>query len=183
MSLLLDGTTERPGPRQTLIVDCSNASFIFRYASGFVVTLRGHLSGTLGFVRVVNLPNPSLRFELLQFEAKSHDKHQPFVGKPPSDGASATLNGATGMKSEGDDDMGLNAMGKPKPSPASGSEGGADVETVFVDPVNSFGIPHPAMRCLELAESVYSLQELFNYAEEDPGQYSPIGASAMCTIW
>jgi hypothetical protein len=43
------------------------------------------------------------------------------------------------------------------------------------DPVNSFGIPQQTMRCLELAETLLKMTELFNFSDAEAPSYSPMG--------
>ncbi|KAH7105274.1 LIM-domain binding protein [Auriculariales sp. MPI-PUGE-AT-0066] len=188
MNFVFDGAKERVGIARgpngpnnvpVYLVDCPNASLIFRFSSGYIVTLRGPVYSQMSLIRTPNHPQGVCKFDIVQFEAKSHEKYLvssrlPFKLPPAGDlaPANASLQAASSLKIEGDDGS-MSGLGKHRPSPDGRVNFDDDVH-VPADPVNGFGIPQAAMRCLELTENINVMENLFVYTEQaEP--YSPMG--------
>lgn len=181
MTLSLDGARERLQTAGHAIVECVGAVWTYRYTNGYTVTLRGPLTAHV----VATLKSPPgnnkdadviLKFDELQFDANFHDK---FIA----------LESVLGSRSIENFPVPATPMMLTAPSPSSVGVGHTtlalsarqqmeeerrweeprvliDHASIPGEPINAFGIPQATMRCLELAESVTSMAELIQFANE-----------------
>lgn len=155
----LEGPEERPGVGASML-ECNNAHWTYHYRSGYIVTLRGNLSVTLVATPGANspqqngaqpLPPAMYKFDSLTFNAKTHDK-------------SIRVERIEGRRHEARDRPPA-VKNEPSPMSMSGSSPPQQLEDLGQDsnrvipledalipsePVNAFGIPQAAMRCLEV---------------------------------
>lgn len=179
MALTLDGVRERMYAQGHSVVECVNATWTFKYASGWTVALRGPLTVhvlTQSVPRDSAAPSPSanaprqdftLKFDDFQFDANTHDK---CVSIDAIIGNRMSPSEVPRLLTMGGDSM-------PGQQPSIQSEDDEDrrwdePKTVIQhaqipgEPVNAFGIPQATMRCLELAESVGQMGDLISYAHQ-----------------
>lgn len=199
MTLSLDGARERLLAQHHAVVECVSAVWTYKYNNGYTVTLRGPLTVHVFIVPLTSPPQPSqssytLRFDHLQFDARTHEK---FI----------SIDGIVGQR-VGEQPKRPHSRNAPAPSPngASVSQREEDrqwdeprimYEQVSIpgEPVNAFGIPQATMRCLEvrttrhlsrtmvriifilqLAESVSQMTDLIAFANET--RLGPMGSYA-----
>ncbi|KAF5357714.1 hypothetical protein D9758_007511 [Tetrapyrgos nigripes] len=169
MTLTLDGARERLFAYGHAVVECVSAIWTYRYNNGYIVTLRGPLTVHV-LLTAPPPPGPTgsthtsagsylLKFEDFQFDALMHDKYI----------ALDSIVGQRIMESP----RGLPFLGDMMPQPMDDDEKKWEEPKVMIErgffpgePVNAFGIPQATMRCLELAESVASMQDLIGYSCE-----------------
>jgi len=183
MSISIDGARERSYipqqfPFPSIVVDCPEASWTYRYRTGYIVTLKGTLTAHLSSVP----PPPGskgmgmqYKFENIIFESKTHEKFLKLdaILGIRSEATPASRTDTPRIKNEM---VGSQQSASPE-GEGSGSNGGRDdgpEQAIFIDsaripvePVNAFGIPQATMRCLELAESVGQMGELVNFSNKN----------------
>lgn len=213
MSISLDGARERSilpqqFPVPSILVECPECVWTYRYRTGYIVTLKGPLKA-----HVVVLPagakGPQIKFENITFESKTHEKSLKLdaILGVRSEATPASRNVTPRIKHEMISGQ-LSASPEGEGSRASGgrTEDGyeqvivIDHATIPVEPVNAFGIPQATMRCLEvcgsssvhgcselltlqqpqLAESVGQMGELFEFSQSNG--YSPRGICVLCVM-
>lgn len=125
MTLSLDGACERIHAPGHSIVECVSAVWTYKHKNGYTVALRGPL--TVHVVATADDPTV-LKFERFEFESYFFDK-------------SIALESIAGFQKS------LRTMDEPLPR--------IPIEhgSLPSEPVNAFGIPQAAMRCLEVTIS------------------------------
>lgn len=159
----LSGATETRYADNSMItkVEVTCASWTFTYATGHIITLKGPLTahmriipGQFDMTRPLLQPQPgyALQFEYFQFDGELIEKSlmlrvisPPRISDTPSSGTS---------QFESEDER------------RDESRNFVDQLSIPVEPVNAFGIPQATMRCLELAESVAQMVDLFQFSRE-----------------
>ncbi|KAH8115808.1 LIM-domain binding protein-domain-containing protein [Phellopilus nigrolimitatus] len=181
MSINLENAKERgvPGNPYGSVVECPNAVWTFRYANGYIVTLRGPLTAYLA-AHPNTMPQSaqpgvngtpqaqgqfSYKIDNITFNSKMHEKAlrvDAIEGKR-GDPVQRTPK----MKAEPSPGPSVSTLGSP-PMDEERANGELvmhiEKATIPVEPVNAFGIPQATMRCLELAESVGQMSDLIEYS-------------------
>ncbi|EKM59536.1 uncharacterized protein PHACADRAFT_250104 [Phanerochaete carnosa HHB-10118-sp] len=159
----LSGATELRVADNPMVckVEIPRAAWTFTYANGYTVTLKGPLTahmrihpGAFDYTRRQQLVQPgyALQFEHFQFDGEIIEKSLSLnILAPPR--TSESPSSGTGQLENEDERR---------------DEPRNYIEHMFipVEPVNAFGIPQATMRCLELAESVAQMADLFQYSRE-----------------
>ncbi|KAF9518431.1 hypothetical protein BS47DRAFT_1289760, partial [Hydnum rufescens UP504] len=164
ITLTLDGVTEHVIAAGEGKVDCQEASWMFTFDTGYVITLRGPLHAIIHVVPAINpLPSPapahSLKFQRMVFSSNKLEKHidldavigdrKPGLPMNRRPHLPNGINGSTAMPSP------TLSAGVPYPP------GDPRAETRWIvidnaqlpaDPVNAFGIPEATMRSLEVSQ-------------------------------
>ncbi len=191
MSISIDGARERPFihqqyPYPSILVDCPEAVWTYRYRTGYIVTLKGTLTAQLYLVPPVvgsKGVGPQFKFENITFESKTHEKSLKLdaILGVRSDATPISQNVTPRIKHE-------MVGGQQSASPegeGTGTSGGRnddgieqriviDRATIPVEPVNAFGIPQATMRCLEVSD----FSEIFGCSESlTPQQYAQLAES------
>lgn len=149
MHLTLDNAREQSRPPGRCTVECPDAIWTFRYANGYVVTLKGALTATMVYAASNGGTNPPTKFETLSFDANHHDKMislDAIIGPRQTDYTPPTPRQAPQTTAVNGTDP------SQQPQPRKEEEPKVMVEQAVMpaEPVNAFGIPQATMRCLEV---------------------------------
>lgn len=159
MSLSLDGAIERfqvatATSPPLAVIDCQNASWTYKYFSGYSVVLRGPLNATVVF----DASSGKYFIKVFQFEANTHEKlisvDSIALHPPPNDPKRRLPDQAGHINSPSE------RSHTPSRSQAEDSRIHYESVTLPAEPVNAFGIPQVTMRCLEVCV-------LFTFIEQD----------------
>ncbi|KZT38929.1 hypothetical protein SISSUDRAFT_985578 [Sistotremastrum suecicum HHB10207 ss-3] len=184
MSLSLDLPDERYIPANgdeppQAEISCKNATWTYKYYTGYTVALRGPLSATIYYDTTSSKPRPLIK--LLSFDANSYDKQI---------SVSAIRSDAKPIPSQRQGEPSGQHDGTPEDrsqTPNNSNKNAVEDQCIHIEkatlppePVNAFGIPQVTMRCLEvhtllspnsitnyflqLAESCESMGDLMDFA-------------------
>ncbi|KAF8576213.1 hypothetical protein K439DRAFT_1367842, partial [Ramaria rubella] len=162
MNFVLDGARESTLTFGTSVIECPDAQWIWRFYDGHVIILRGvftcQISAYHNRTATGDQPVYTLKFDSMNFDSNAHDRLINLeaitgtrglenVQKTPAtttqgspDNASSSGASANTVKSE------ENADRQPEPDPRIV----IDHALLPQEPINAFGIPQAAMRCLEV---------------------------------
>ncbi|KAF8499300.1 LIM-domain binding protein-domain-containing protein [Gautieria morchelliformis] len=176
MNFVLDGARERAIGPSTAFIECADAQWIWRFCDGHVIILRGAFSCQVSAFQSVHAtsdqsPPYTLKIETISFDSTSHDRLITLgsiqgtrgvenVQKTPStttQGSPDNASSSGGSVSNTKPDDAADRLLEPDPRIM------IDHALLPPEPINSFGIPQAAMRCLELAESVGQMTDLFQF--------------------
>lgn len=152
--LVLGGVKETSPAMGEGLVDCAEASWVYTFKSGYIISLKGPLRA-----HVVVVPNPpngsalrthSLKFHYIEFSSNHYEKFldvNVIIGR-------RTLGPPVALAAP---EQGKSAQGQGQdlqPSPSTGRPEdhyiGIENAKLPPEPVNAFGIPQATMRCLEV---------------------------------
>ena len=142
MSFSFDGVTERaiaatPNSPAYAAVECKNASWTWKYHSGYTVTLRGPLTAEIQ-LQYPGIPGQTrYQIKCFIFDASTHEQQ-------------ILLEAIDGVRRIGD----APSVGKPFYDDSRILFENASIPP---EPINAFGIPQVTMRCLEVRRVVNHL--------------------------
>ena len=169
-TLSLDGARESIVEHSKAIVECVSATWTYRYHNGYTVTLRGSFTAHVvvtpsaaqnGAPAQTVPPTSTLKIEFFQFNSELYEKHVAVdvIGGNQLDAYKAPQVRNASTPSPTTSGAGIPSLPPPQPPPPQASQNDKEkweepqiaYERAFIpaEPVNSFGIPQAAMRCLE----------------------------------
>lgn len=137
MSFNIDGARERVVNHQYSVVECTGATWTFKYNNGYIVILRGPLTAHVYALQTRDPAQPwKWKFFSLLFDSNTHEKY-------------VSIEAIEGIR-----------LGPSSPQLADGHDEDDrrfDEPRISIrdaklppEPVNAFGIPQATMRCLEV---------------------------------